>query len=79
VRLSEKQQEPTHVAEHFTNRAGSYVKREDTVKGFAKIVDGQLDEIPEQAFYMVGTIDEVIQQAGHGDGEGTEMASEDED
>ena len=51
-----------HVAEHFTNRAGSYVKLEDTVKGFAMIVDGELDDIPEQAFYMVGTIDEVLSQ-----------------
>jgi len=49
-----------HVAEHFTNRPGSYVKLADTVKGFAMIVDGELDEIPEQAFYMVGTIDEVL-------------------
>jgi len=49
-----------HVAEHFTNRPGSYVKLDDTVKGFAMIVDGKLDEIPEQAFYMIGTIDEVI-------------------
>jgi len=49
-----------HLAEHFTNRPGSYVKLDDTVKGFAMIVDGKLDEIPEQAFYMIGTIDEVI-------------------
>ncbi len=58
-----------HVAEHFTNRPGAYVKLADTVKGFAMIVDGQLDEIPEQAFYMVGTIDEVIENRGGSEGE----------
>ena len=52
-----------HVAEHFTNRPGSYVKLEDTVKGFSMLVDGKLDHIPEQAFYMAGTIDEVIERA----------------
>jgi F-type H+-transporting ATPase subunit beta len=60
--------QPMHVAEHFTGRPGAYVKIEDTIKGFAKIVDGELDEIPEQAFYMAGTIDEVIERgrrSGH--------------
>ena len=55
--------QPFHVAEHFTNRAGAYVKLEDTIKGFSMIVSGELDEIPEQAFYMVGAIDEVLDQA----------------
>ncbi len=55
--------QPFHVAEHFTNRAGAYVKLEDTIKGFSMIVNGELDEIPEQAFYMVGSIDEVLDQA----------------
>jgi F-type H+-transporting ATPase subunit beta len=52
--------QPMYVAEHFTGREGAYVKLEDTIKGFAMIVDGELDHVPEQAFYMVGTIDEVI-------------------
>lgn len=55
--------QPFHVAEHFTNRLGAYVKLEETINGFAMIIDGELDEIPEQAFYMVGTIDEVIARA----------------
>jgi len=55
--------QPFHVAEHFTNRPGAYVKLEETIKGFAMIVDGELDDIPEQAFYMVGAIDEVLARA----------------
>ena len=49
------------VAEAFTGRPGSYVKLEDTVKGFAEILDGKHDDLPEQAFYMVGTIEEAVQ------------------
>ena len=62
--------QPMHVAEHFTGRPGAYVKLEDTIRGFAMLVDGELDHIPEQAFYMVGTIDEVLERAkkaGHED------------
>ena len=62
--------QPMHVAEHFTGRPGAYVKLEDTIRGFAMIVDGELDHVPEQSFYMVGTIDEVIERskrAGHED------------
>ena len=47
------------VAETFTGKKGAYVKKEDTVKGFAQIIDGKLDEVPEQSFYMKGTIEEV--------------------
>jgi len=54
--------QPMHVAEDFTGRPGVYVKLEDTVKGFGMIVDGKLDEVPEQAFYMAGTIDEVLER-----------------
>jgi len=67
--------QPFHVAEHFTNRAGAYVKLEDTIKGFSMIVNGELDEIPEQAFYMVGSIDEVLDQAQKVE---VEQGSEDE-
>ncbi len=42
---------------------GKFVKREETIKGFKEIVDGKHDEIPEQAFYMVGTIEEALEQA----------------
>jgi F-type H+-transporting ATPase subunit beta len=55
--------QPFHVAESFTGKAGSYCKVEDTVRGFKEICDGQHDEIPEQAFYMVGGIDEVLVKA----------------
>ncbi len=53
--------QPFFVAEAFTNKPGRYVKLEDTIKGFKKIIQGELDDIPEQAFYMVGTIEEVIE------------------
>src|SRR5438874_9794487 len=55
--------QPFHVAEQFTGSPGRYVKVADTVKGFKEIVDGKHDSIPEQAFYMKGTIDEVLQAA----------------
>ena len=55
--------QPFFVAEQFTGLAGKYVKREDTVKSFRAIVNGELDEIPEQAFYLVGTIEEVYEKA----------------
>ncbi len=55
--------QPFHVAEVFTGRSGKYVKIEDTVKGFKKIVDGECDDIPEQAFYMVGGIEDVYEAA----------------
>jgi len=55
--------QPFHVAEHFTGRTGAYVKLEDTIRGFAMIIDGELDEVPEQMFYMAGSIDEVIERA----------------
>jgi len=55
--------QPFHVAEQFTGMAGRYVKIEDTIRGFREIVDGKHDEIPEQAFYMVGTIEEALEAA----------------
>ncbi len=55
--------QPFHVAEEFTGLAGKYVKIADTVKGFKEICDGKHDEIPEQAFYMVGTIEEAQAKA----------------
>ena len=55
--------QPFHVAEAFTGRPGAYVKREDTVKGFRMIIEGELDNLPEQAFYMKGTVDEVQEEA----------------
>src|SRR6201997_669011 len=55
--------QPMFVAEQFTGIPGKYVKIEDTVRSFKEIVEGKYDEIPEQAFYMVGTIDEVLEKA----------------
>jgi F-type H+/Na+-transporting ATPase subunit beta len=55
--------QPFHVAEQFTGAQGRYVKIADTVKGFKDIVEGKYDDIPEQAFYMKGTIDEVLEAA----------------
>jgi F-type H+-transporting ATPase subunit beta len=51
------------VAEQFTGAAGRYVKIADTVKGFKAIVEGKYDDIPEQAFYMKGPIEEVLEAA----------------
>jgi F-type H+-transporting ATPase subunit beta len=55
--------QPFHVAEQFTGTPGRYVKIADTVKGFSGIVEGKFDDIPEQAFYMKGPIDEVLEAA----------------
>jgi F-type H+-transporting ATPase subunit beta len=52
--------QPFFVAEAFTNRAGKYVTLEDTIKGFKMIINGEVDHLPEQAFYMTGGIDEVL-------------------
>jgi F-type H+-transporting ATPase subunit beta len=55
--------QPFHVAETFTGKAGAYVKIADTIRGFKEIVEGKHDDIPEQAFYMVGTIEEAVEKA----------------
>jgi F-type H+-transporting ATPase subunit beta len=55
--------QPFHVAEQFTGFPGRYVKIDDTVRSFREILEGKHDDIPEQAFYMKGTIDEVLEAA----------------
>jgi len=55
--------QPFHVAEQFTGRKGIYVKLEDTIRSFKELLSGKYDHIPEQAFYMTGTIDDVIENA----------------
>ncbi|NLI30840.1 MAG: F0F1 ATP synthase subunit beta [Nitrospiraceae bacterium] len=55
--------QPFHVAETFTGTPGKYVKLEDTLRGFDAIADGKYDDLPEQAFYMVGAIEEVEEKA----------------
>jgi F-type H+/Na+-transporting ATPase subunit beta len=55
--------QPFHVAEVFTGSPGKYVTLKDTIKGFKAIVDGEYDHLPEQAFYMVGAIEEAVEKA----------------
>jgi F-type H+-transporting ATPase subunit beta len=55
--------QPFHVAEQFTGRAGKYVKLADTIESFERVVNGEFDHLPEQAFYMVGGIEDVIPAA----------------
>ena len=61
--------QPNFVAEQFTGTPGKYVKLEDTIDGFRQILDGKHDDLPEQAFYMVGTIDEAVQKGREMGGE----------
>ena len=55
--------QPFHVAEVFTGSPGKYVTLAETIRGFKMIVAGECDHLPEQAFYMVGTIDEAFEKA----------------
>jgi F-type H+-transporting ATPase subunit beta len=61
--------QPFHVAEQFTNQPGKFVELADTIRSFKEIVDGKHDALPEQAFYMVGSIDEAVEK-------GRKMAAE---
>jgi len=62
--------QPFHVAEQFTGLKGKYVQVKDTIRGFQEIVDGKHDALPEQAFYMVGTIEEAVEKAEKMKGQG---------
>jgi F-type H+/Na+-transporting ATPase subunit beta len=68
--------QPFNVAEQFTGTPGEYVKLEDTIRGFQEILDGKHDDLPEQAFYMVGTIEQAVARgrelSGEGEGGGGE-------
>ena len=55
--------QPMFVAEQFTGREGRYVTIQETVRGFKEILDGKQDDLTEQAFYMVGTIEEAVEKA----------------
>ena len=55
--------QPNFVAEQFTGTPGKYVKLEDTIRSFREIIEGQHDELPESAFYMVGTIEDAVEKA----------------
>ena len=73
--------QPMFVTEVFTGRKGKYVPVKETVRGFKEILEGKYDDLPEQAFYMVGTIDEVVEQAKEltGEGEVTEEKKQGEE
>jgi F-type H+-transporting ATPase subunit beta len=62
-RVAQFLSQPFTVAEVFTNSPGKYVSLKETIKGFKAIVDGEYDELPEQAFYMVGGIEEAVEKA----------------
>src|SRR3954467_5730031 len=68
--------QPNFVAEQFTGTPGEYVKLEDTIRGFIEILDGKHDDLPEQAFYMVGTIDDAAAKARESSGEQAEEPEE---
>jgi F-type H+-transporting ATPase subunit beta len=70
--------QPNFVAEQFTGTPGEYVKLEDTIKGFQEILDGKHDELPEQAFYMVGTIEQAAEKGRRllGEGDSGEVEQE---
>jgi F-type H+/Na+-transporting ATPase subunit beta len=68
--------QPNFVAEQFTGTPGEYVKIEDTIKGFQEIIDGKHDELPEQAFYMVGTIEMAVEKGRKLSGEEAEEKAE---
>jgi F-type H+-transporting ATPase subunit beta len=62
-RIERFSSQPMFVAERFTGRPGRYVSIEETVRGYREILDGEHDDLPEEAFYMVGTIDETVDKA----------------
>src|SRR3954469_21982920 len=68
--------QPMYVAEVFTGQPGTYVKLEDTIRGFTEILDGKHDDLPEQAFYMVGTIDDAAAKGRESSGEQQEQPEE---
>jgi F-type H+-transporting ATPase subunit beta len=70
--------QPNFVAEQFTGQPGKYVKLEDTITGFREIIEGKHDDLPEQAFYMVGTIDEAVARGREGGAAEEEAASAEE-
>jgi F-type H+/Na+-transporting ATPase subunit beta len=70
--------QPNFVAEQFTGQPGEYVRLEDTIKGFREILEGKHDDLPEQAFYMVGTIEDAVTKARGGEQPEEEEPAEEE-
>jgi F-type H+-transporting ATPase subunit beta len=62
-RLQRFLSQPFHVAEQFTGTPGRYVTLPDTIRSFKAIIEGEYDDLPEAAFYMVGSIDEAVEKA----------------
>ena len=78
-RLQRFLSQPFFVAEQFTGLEGKFVSLEDTIRSFREVVEGQHDDLPEQAFYMVGDIDEALEKARGMSGEEAEEAEEEEE
>src|SRR5947209_540434 len=68
--------QPFHVAEQFTGTPGVYVKVEDSIRGFKEILEGKHDDLPERAFFMKGTINQVVSDAGEAEDESSEEEEE---
>jgi hypothetical protein len=66
------------VAEQFTGTPGVYVKIEDSIRGFKEILEGKHDDLPERAFFMKGTIDQVVAEAGEVEDEDEESKSDED-
>ena len=62
-RIQQMFSQPFSVAEHFTGMKGKYVPLEDTIRSFEAILSGEYDNLPEAAFFMVGSIDDVVEKA----------------
>ncbi len=77
-RLERFLSQPFHVAEQFTGTPGTYVPVKESIRGFKEILEGKHDDLPERAFFMKGTIDEVVQEAG-GDEDEDEKKDSDDD
>jgi F-type H+-transporting ATPase subunit beta len=71
--------QPFHVAEQFTGVPGVYVPIAESIRGFKEILEGKHDDLPERAFFMKGTIDQVVEEAGRGEGDRRREGSDDED
>jgi hypothetical protein len=70
--------QPFHVAEQFTGTPGVYVPIAESIRGFKEILEGKYDDLPERAFFLKGTIDDVVRDAGGGEeGAGAEESKED--
>jgi hypothetical protein len=77
-RLERFLSQPFHVAEQFTGTPGVYVPVKESIRGFKEILEGKHDDLPERAFFMKGTIDDVVKEAGGEEDEDEEKKDDDE-